>query len=264
MAAPGFRKHFTNQFSLLLICALPFLQACGLLYPNRILYTEMDYPYQSFLDTVAQDFTLRQGDKFEAYIYPQGGYNLIESQITITSNGFLPQGVTSSLEYTIDVNGEANMPRLGWVKLAGMTEREAEAYLTTEYARFYSDPYVNVHFTNKFITVYRGNSDAKQLIISRPDITLLEAIGYAGGIPEDGRSSKVKIMRTINGQTQTEFLDLAGIKDLEKAQSYVRPNDIIYIEPGINSQFFNEVAPIITTVSSLVVIYAFFANLNKQ
>ena len=155
------------------------------------------------------------------------------------------------------------MPVIGLVKLEGMNQRQAEAFLSQHYAEHYIDPYVNVKFTNKFITVYRGNSEARQIIITRPDITVLELIGMAGGIPQDGRSKMVKIYRSVNGKTEIEYLDLSGISDLKKAQSYVEPNDIIYIDPGINSQFFNEIAPIITTLSSIVVMYAFFANLNK-
>jgi hypothetical protein len=58
-------------------------------------------------------------------------------------------------------------------------------------------------------------------------------------------------------------IDLSNIDELALANTYVLPNDIIYIEPGINSTVFQEIGPIISTVSSIVVIFAFFANLNQ-
>ncbi|MBK8681432.1 MAG: polysaccharide biosynthesis/export family protein [Bacteroidetes bacterium] len=188
---------------------------------------------------------------------------MIESQITTDVNSLNPQVIRNSMPYTINQNGEVNLPIVGLVNVNNKTEQETELMLTKLYSEYYIDPFVNIVITNKFITIYRGGSDAKQLLISRPDLTVLDAIGQAGGIPENARSSKIKILRTVNGEKLTEEIDLSGIEDINKAQAYVMPNDIIYIEPGLNAHFFREISPIITTVSSIVVIYAFFANLNK-
>ncbi len=247
----------------LIFCTFLILQSCGIMHPNRILDSNKKFQYHTFLDSIPQDFKLKQGDVIELYVYPKKGYILIESQITTNLNTFNPQVIRNSMPYTIDQNGEVNLPILGQVLLTDLTEREAELKLTTLFSEFYIDPFVNIIITNKFITVYRGGADAKQLNITRPDITILDAIAQAGGIPENARSSKIKVLRMVNGVTLTEEIDLSGIDDIKKAESYIKPNDIIYIEPGINAHFFREVSPIITTVSSIVVIYAFFANLNK-
>ncbi len=251
-------KKFIALFFLFTI-----LSACGVWHPNRILDTDKKFMYDSFLDKIPQDFRLTQGDVVEVYVYPKKGYILIESQITTTSSGSNQQVFINSLPYTIDQNGETNLPILGLVKIGGLTEKEAEQQLTKLYSEYYIEPFVNLVITNKFITVYRGGQDAKQINITRPDITVLDAIGQAGGLPENTKTSSIKVLRTVNGETQTEQLDLSGIDDILKAESYIHPNDIIYIEPGINAHFFREISPIVTTVSSIVVIYAFFANLNK-
>lgn len=263
----NYNAHFTRyqviKNLLLFCCCFTLIQACGIMHPNRILDTKKDFQYNTFLDSIPHDFILKQGDVIELYIYPKKGYILIESQITSDITSLNPQVIRNSMPYTIDKNGEANLPIIGQVILKDMTEQEAEKKLSELYSKHYIDPFVNIVITNKFITVYRGSVDAKQLNITRPDITVLDAIGQAGGIPENARSSKIKILRTVNGESLTEEIDLSGIDDLKKAKSYIMPNDIIYIEPGINAHFFREVSPIITTVSSIVVIYAFFANLNK-
>lgn len=263
----NYNAHFTGYKAiknlLMLFCCFTLVSACGIMHPNRILDTKNDFQGQTFLDSIPQDFTLMQGDVIELYIYPKKGYILIESQITSEMNSSNPQVIRNSMPYTIDKNGEANLPIIGQVILKDLTEQEAENKLSELYNKHYIDPFVNIVITNKFITVYRGGIDAKQLNLTRPDITVLDAIGQAGGVPENARSSKIKIIRTVNGESLTEEIDLSGMEDIKKAKSYVKPNDIIYIEPGINAHFFREVSPIITTVSSIVVIYAFFANLNK-
>ena len=248
---------------IILFWCFTLINACGIMHPNRILDTDKKFQSQTFLDTIPQDFKLKHGDVIELYVYPKKGYILIESQITTNLNTLNPQVIRNSMPYNIDQNGLTNLPIIGQVELSDLTEQEAEIKLTKLYSEFYIDPFVNVLITNKFITVYRGGSDAKQLNITRPDITILDAIAQAGGIPENARSSRIKVLRMVNGVTLMEEIDLSGIDDIKKAESYIKPNDIIYIEPGINAHFFREVSPIITTVSSIVVIYAFFANLNK-
>ncbi|MFI5172718.1 MAG: polysaccharide biosynthesis/export family protein [Chitinophagales bacterium] len=210
-----------------------------------------------------QDFIIQHGDELEVFIYPKKGYVLVESQIAGTVNASSQQMAINSLPYLVDQTGQANLPMLGWVQLEGLTEHSAEEKLEELYRAHYIDPYVNVRIKNKYLTVYRGSSDSKQVVLTSSTMTVMEAIGQAGGIPESGKSKNIKIIRKQNGVVQTEELDLSEIEGVAKGQYYVKPNDIIYIEPNINSQFFKEASPVLTAVSSLVVIYVFFINLSK-
>jgi len=271
MNKPQKRFFFTNMLKynrmkplLVLLILLPFLQSCGLLYPNRILKTDKDYVFQSFLDSIPQDFIIEQGDQIEVYVYPKKGYILIEPQISTSLQNNPAQSIPSFITYLVDYRGESNLPIVGLVKLSGLTEREAEEKLVELYTPFYIDPFVNVNITNKSLTVYRGSAEAREVIMMRPDITVLEAIGLSGGMPVNAKSKKVRVLRNYKGENMIEALDLSDLSDLPKAQSYILPNDVIYIEPGINAEFFSEISPIVTTASSLIVIYAFFINLNSK
>ena len=95
-------------------------------------------------------------------------------------------------------------------------------------------------------------------------MTVLDAIGISGGVPINAKAAKVRVLRNKNGENMIEPIDLSEMEDLSKAQAYLLPNDVIYIEPGINADFFSEISPIVTTASSIIVIYAFFVNLNKK
>ena len=161
----------------------PLFQACSVFNPNRMLKSDKDYVGATFLDTISPDFTITQGDVLNVLVYPKGGYSLIEPQI-VSSNNVALQASTNSLSYTIDAKGEANLPMVGVIQLQGLTTREAEIKLTEAYSKNYIDPYVNVLVVNKYVTVYRGSSESRKVILDRPDMTILEAIGAAGGVPE--------------------------------------------------------------------------------
>ena len=247
----------------LLVAISAGISSCGVLYPNRMMQTDKEFANASFLQNTFTEFVITPGDQLEVYIFPNGGYNLIESQITRDNLGFQPQTVIQSLRYTVNGDGTVNLPRIGLLPLAGMTESQAEKHLTEQYGKIYADAFVNVNINGKFVTVYRGSSDAKQLPLTRADITILEAIGAAGGVPENGKASRIKIVRNVQGTPQIQELDLSNTEQLALASAFVLPNDIIYIEPSINSNVFKEIGPIISTVSSIAVIYAFLVNLNQ-
>ena len=229
-----------------------------------MLRSDKDFVGNTFLDTISPDFIIKQGDILNVLVYPKKGYTLIEPQITTGERNIAIETNTNSLNYGVDINGEVNLPIIGKIMLEGLTTRQAEEKLATVYAANYIDPYVNVQVVNKYVTVYRGSAEARKVILDRPDITVIEAIGVAGGIPENGNASKITIIRNVGGTAQTEIIDLSDISGIQKASTYVQPNDIIYVEPVLNTTVIKEISPIITTISSIVVIYAFIVNLNKQ
>jgi polysaccharide export outer membrane protein len=258
------RLSYSYGRLLCLFILLPVFQACGVMYPNRILDAKKDYQYTAFLDSIPQDFTFAAGDMFELFVFPEKGYNLIESQI-IFSEPVRQNTSVYSLAYGISQNGDVFIPMIGSIQLAGMTEREAEELLTGLYANNYTDPFVNVNLiTPKTVMVYRGSSDAKQVVLTRPNMTLLEVIAAAGGVPQDARPSHIKVIRQEKNQTLVESVNLKKIEGINRGDNYIRPNDIVYIEPGINTQFFQEIAPVISAVTGIVIIYAYFTNINSQ
>lgn len=260
------RAHKKIRFTRILLFVImvsPLFQACNVINPNKMLVAEKGYVPNEFLNTTSQDFIIAQGDILKILVFTKNGYTLIEPQIATQVNGSTPQSNLVPLDYVIDVNGEANLPLIGKIKLEGKTAREAEFLLAQKYAANYIDPFVNIQILNKYITVFRGGSDAKQIPITRPDMTVVEAIGAAGGIPENGKSSKITVIRMINGQPQTELIDLSSLENLAKANTYVMPNDVIYVEPAFNGSIIREISPIVTAISSIVLIYVSLVNLNR-
>ncbi|MBK8142135.1 MAG: SLBB domain-containing protein [Chitinophagaceae bacterium] len=62
-------------------------------------------------------------------------------------------------------------------------------------------------------------------------LTILEAVGLAGGITDYGKKNSVKIVREINGQRETGIVDLSS-KDIFESPYYnLVQNDLIIVEP---------------------------------
>jgi polysaccharide export outer membrane protein len=92
----------------------------------------------------------------------------------------------------------------------------------------------------------------------------MEAIAQAGGITERGKSNTIKLMRRENGERKVYKLDLSTVEGLKYVDMVVQANDYIYIEPNadIAKETVKEVAPIVSILSSALIIFTVFTNMK--
>lgn len=247
---------------ILIICSILSLSSCSFLFPNKLLQTPKDFSYTE-LQEASIDYKILPGDKFELFIYSNKGDKLI-NPVLVTSDFISDNKTSESLIYEIDNSGKIILPIVGEIQLAGYTETEAVKYLQTLYAAYYIEPYIHLQVLNKRVTVYRGNANAMVLPLENSNMTISEAIAASGGIPPTGKAKEIKIARQMNDSLQISIIDLTTMEGMQLANMKVQPNDIIYIEPTINTDFIKEIAPIIATVSNLVILYIYLATYNQN
>jgi polysaccharide export outer membrane protein len=85
----------------------------------------------------------------------------------------------------------------------------------------------------------------------------MEAIAQAGGITERGKANSVNLIRRENGERQIYKIDLSTVDGLRYVDMVVQANDYIYIEPNpdVTKEVIKEVAPILSILSSALIIY---------
>jgi polysaccharide export outer membrane protein len=160
-------------------------------------------------------------------------------------------------EATVEQDGTMKMPMIGRVKIAGLTIAEAEKKLEQLYSDYYIKPFVKLSVNNKRVIVFPGNNAvAKVIPLQNNNTTVLEAIALAGGIPEDGKAYKIKLIRTLpDGKSLVYLLDLSTIDGLSQGQTTVLANDIIYVEPRYRplQAFVRDISPIASLLLSTLV-----------
>ena len=155
------------------------------------------------------------------------------------------------------------MPLIGKVLIAGLTVKEAEKLLEEKYSNTYVDPFVTLRISNKRVIVFPGNGgQAKVLPLANNNTNVMEALASAGGILEDGKAYKVKLIRNNPDSTHKPFvylMDLSRIEGLSQAKSIVQAGDIIYVEPRYRpfATFSREIAPVVTLLTSVLILYQF-------
>ncbi|MCO5260173.1 MAG: polysaccharide biosynthesis/export family protein [Crocinitomicaceae bacterium] len=208
------------------------------------------------------DYLISVDDKVSFQLYTN------EGEILLTNNADVSQksvGGGQSIEYLVRRDGSVELPKIGKVKIEGLSITECEDLFEDLYSKEYNNPFVQVQITNQRVVVFPGNgSDAKVINLVNNNTTLVEAIAQAGGITERGKAKKVKLMRRVGDKRVVYLIDLSTIDGLKYADMIVQANDYIYIEPNpqITKELIKEVAPVITILSSGIVVITVLRSLK--
>jgi len=239
-------------FFILIISSLLFFNSCKILRPNLMLTTPPGYKYAELNDSLARlTYLLAPNDIISFQIFTNDGFKMVDVINNAQASFFV------KAEAPIEADGTVKMPMVGRVKLAGLTVRDAENKLESLYSEFYVKPFVRISVNNKRVIVFPGNNAvAKVIPLQNNNTTVLEAIALAGGIPEDGKAYKVKLIRTLpDGKSVVYLLDLSTIDGLSQGQTTVLANDIIYVEPRYRpvQAFVRDLSPILSLLLSTLI-----------
>jgi polysaccharide export outer membrane protein len=225
-----------------------------------MLKTSKAYQYAKNPDsTNAADYKISPNDILEFSLYSNDGFKLVDLT-SLSSNNNNAFRVQNSIEYLIESNGDVKLPVLGKVRLSGYTIKDAQAFLEEKYAAFYVRPYVIVKVVNKRVIIFPGKAgDARVIPLVNNNTTLIEAIALAGGLADDGKAKMVKLIRENKGAHDVYLIDLSMIEGIKQGSMVLQANDIIYVEPRRRYaiRFLQEVAPIISIVTSAFILYSY-------
>jgi polysaccharide biosynthesis/export protein len=238
------------------------LSSCKVMRSNLMLKTPKDYKYDELIDSLAQkDYRVAPNDEILYFVFTNDGFKLIDLATQVNT------GFKASINTIVETDGQIKMPLLGRVYVEGLTIKELQAVLEEKYSEFYVKPYVEVRVSNKRVIVFPGSGgSAKVLPLTNNNTTVMEALAAAGGIVEDGKAYKVKLIRNNpkpGGKPLVHLMDLSTIDGLSAANSKVQANDIIYVEPRYKplATFNKEVLPLVTTITGVILIIQLFRSL---
>ncbi len=88
------------------------------------------------------------------------------------------------------------------------------------------------------------------------NITILQALGYAGDLTINGKRDDIIITRDVNGIRKIAHIDLTSTDYMNSEYYYVKPNDNIIVNQNgprvMNSGYIGSTATILTIASLLL------------
>ena len=171
--------------------------------------------------------------------------------------GNMVQGESGGYLYGYDVNSEGNIiiPALGPIKVEGQTLEEIRSLLQISANKVFKNSTVECKLLSFKFTVIGEVRGPGTYINYNNYLTVLEAIGRAGGIGDYGDRHKVLVVRPVSRGTKTFRLNLQDKQILSSEAYFLLPNDVVIIEP-MNQKIFNMNLPtfsfILTTITSTI------------
>ncbi len=161
----------------------------------------------------------------------QAGYNFFNQEGTNNNTTSITDVSLAVVSYTVSDSGTITLPILGRIKLQGLTLDEASVSIRNFTKNVLNNPIVSVRFVNNFITVLGEVSKPGTYPYYKEQLNIFYALGLAGDISEYGNRRKVILLREKNKIINKYQLDLTKDEIFKSELYYLRPNDVLYVEP---------------------------------
>ncbi|PKG42033.1 polysaccharide biosynthesis/export family protein [Psychroflexus sp. MES1-P1E] len=157
--------------------------------------------------------------------------------------------------YLVNSDGKINFPQLGKIEVKGKNTQELELYLEKLLKEFITNPTVRVRIINFKFTFEGEVKSPGTYETTEENITLQQAIGIAGGLTIRGKRENILIIRQLEGERVVKRIDMTKTDWMNTEYAYVKPNDIIYVEPNkpqiASAGFISNIGTVISVISFL-------------
>lgn len=236
--------------------------------PEDIEYFQNTQPDSIIATQAIKTLKLVPGDKIGVTVTSANTPELAARYNLTSGNSSSSTTNADNMRYTIDENGNVDIPGIGRTAVGGLTRAEAAARIQSMFRNgIINDAVVTVAAYNRYITVLGEVASPGQQEITRDNITILEAIGRAGDLTITGQRKQVKVIRQEGNESRTYYIDLTT-DDIFKSPVYnLQQNDVVYVAPNdkrkrdskATGNIFNtpsiwiSLASLATTIATLVI-----------
>ena len=208
------------------------------------------------------DYKLQPGDNLYIHVI-----NTIDERSAASINGDIRGYLSNESNIylqttTIDENGYVEMPLVGKIEVKNLTVDEAKDKLQTAINTYINGSMLVVKLASFNLTLLGEVSKPGMYKVYQSRINLFEAVALAGNMTNFAKKSDVKIIRQTDYGSEIVTVDMGQADILSSPYYYLKPNDIIYVEPLKIKQWGFTTFPY-STVFSIVTLGVTLYNILK-
>lgn len=185
----------------------------------------------------------------------------LNPEASMPFNLFRGSGMASGMrsepvDYLVDEVGEIDFPVIGKLKIEGLSPEDLRILLRNRLAEYLKDPIINIRLQNFTVTVLGEVNRPGTYPVNGEQISILEALGFAGDLTIRGVRDNVLVIRDFNGTKVYTRVDLTSKKLVDSPVYYLTQNDVVYVEPnksGITSSSLDQRASIAISIASVLI-----------
>ena len=177
------------------------------------------------------DYKLQPGDNLYIHVV-----NTIDERSAASINGDVRGYLSSDANIylqttTIDKEGRVEMPLVGKIEVKNLTVDEAKNKLQTAINTYINGSMLVVKLASFNVTLLGEVSRPGMYKVYQSQINLFEAMSLAGNMTNFAKKSEVKIIRQTDNGSEIVTVDMGQADILSSPYYYLKPNDIVYVEP---------------------------------
>lgn len=226
---------------------------------NDSVFMSIEYPNERTFDYKVQpgdNLYIRIAsldEKFAAY------FNFMNQGNYMSSSSYSSGNASIYLNgYTVGADGNIDLPFVGNVFVKDYTVDEIQVEVQKIMNEYLKETVVYVKLGVFNLTILGEVLRPGQYQIYQSDINLFQALALAGNATDFANKSNVKIIHQTPKGSQIVRVNLNEADVLSSPDFYLKPNDIVYVEPLKTKQFGFTSVPYGTIISALSLLVTCF------
>ena len=136
--------------------------------------------------------------------------------------------------YLVNLEGKITLPILGKITVKDLSMAQLEELLVKILieGKHLNEPIVTARLMNAKFTVLGEVNKPGTYTYSEQNISVLQALGYAGDLTINGKRENVLLIREENNAKTYITIDMTSKQWFGSPYYYIKPNDVIYVNPN--------------------------------
>ncbi len=240
-------KPLINLILAYIICVLCIMCSSCSYKQNQVLFDAMPATKDSaFVNAANYIYRITPQDVLQIRNLQNINY-LVEN----TSTGANTSGGASlqPQNFQVEEDGTVPLPVIGRVKVAGLSQIEAEKTVEDLYRKtVLKDPIIELKIISLKVTILGEVKAPGNYPLTTDRLNLVDLIGQAGGLTEKADEKQVKIVRGGLQDPHVTIVDMSSLKAMTNPALTLQSHDIVYIaknKRALRNDKFQDIATVI-------------------
>lgn len=181
-----------------------------------------------FSASVRDNWLIKPGDELYLRV---SSFDEATNFFSQTRDDIIGRTEVTLISYTVNEDGYVRLPYIGDINVVNLTLDEAADRIKEALEGYLNEPSVILKFVNKHITVLGEVTRPGRYSFADVNLSIFQALGLAGDITYYGNRNKVMLIREENQVITRNYIDLTDESLFSSYYYFVKPNDVIYVEP---------------------------------